>query len=103
MIGLKDAIKVAKDFIQEVYEKEEDLLLEAASLNQGEKNWYVSFSFPKKFAYVTKLQATLGLDRHVVYKTVKIDENGEVIGMEMGVPNYETEIKETETKQLEAA
>ncbi len=94
MIGLKSAIKVAKDFIYEVYEREEDLLLESASLNKDENIWYISFSLPRKFEPVNNLQVTLGLDRRVVYKTVKVDQEGEVLGMVMGVPNYESENKE---------
>lgn len=103
MIGLRDAIKIAKDFIYEVYEKKEDLLLESASFDKNENVWYVSFSLPRKFEPVNQLQLALGLDRRVIYKTVKIDDNGEVFSMEMGVPNYGLEINQTETKQLEAA
>ncbi|CAN5723140.1 hypothetical protein BH24ACI1_BH24ACI1_15710 [soil metagenome] len=101
MIGLKEAIKVAKDFINEVYEKQPDLLLESARLDKDEKIWSVSFSLPRKYEPINQLQVALGLNHRIVYKTVKIDENGEVTSMEMGVPGNEPEIREAEPKQLE--
>ncbi len=103
MIGLKDAIRIGKDFIYEVYDKNEGFLLEAASIAKDENIWYVSFSLPHKLVPVNQLQSALGLDRRVIYKTVKIDETGEVISMEMGVPNLESETGRTAEKQLEAA
>lgn len=101
MIELKEAINIAKSFVDEIYGKE-DSLLESAFFNENERVWYVSFSIPRKFSAVSKLQETLGFNRQIAFKTLKIDETGKVLSMEMDFPFQEIDSAQNEPKQLES-
>lgn len=82
MIGLKEAINIAKDFIIEMNGEQEDFQLEEISLSNDKKNWEVTYSYNKKIDSPNQLQMALGFKSRKAYKRVIIDgESKEIIGM----------------------
>jgi hypothetical protein len=79
MIELKKAIDIGKSFILDVYEKPEEVILDSA--NKSENNWLLKFRVPLKIQPINSLQNVLGINKRIFYKTVKVDENGDVIGI----------------------
>jgi hypothetical protein len=79
MIELKKAIDIGKSFILDVYEKPEEVILDSA--NKSENNWLLKFRVPLKIEPINSLQNVLGINKRIFYKTVKVDENGDVIGI----------------------
>lgn len=86
MIEIKDAVKIAKDFIIEFFDKPEKIQIEAFSLSDNKKYWNVTYSFWQKAEVINELQTILGITGSKVYKTIQINvENGEVVGMKTGI------------------
>ncbi len=79
MIEIKDAIKIGKEFILEVYENPDEVILDSAG--SDEKNWLIKFRLPLNIKPINSLQNVLGINKRIFYKTVKIDENGKVVGI----------------------
>jgi hypothetical protein len=79
MIELKKAIDIGKNFILDVYEKPEEVILDSA--NKSENYWLLKFRVPLNIKPINNLQNVLGINKRIFYKTVKLDENGEVIGV----------------------
>ena len=79
MIENKKAIKIGKDFLLEVYENSEDIILNSFSL--AENTWLVTFRVPLSIKPINSLQNVLGVNKRIFYKTVKIDEEGNVFGI----------------------
>ena len=87
MIGLKQAIERAKEFIIEMNGEQEDLQLESVKHFESNHIWRVIYSFWRGENSPNQLQTVLGINPNGrVYRTIDLnDVNGEVIGMEMGV------------------
>jgi hypothetical protein len=92
MIDLKEAIEKAKQFIIDLNGEQEKLQLEAAYLSRASNSWNVTYSFWRKEESPNQLQQILGINSRKIYKTIEIDaESGEVIGIQMGLPEKKTE------------
>ncbi len=79
MVEIKEAIKIGKNFIQEVYENSDEVMLDSAD---SRKNmWLVKFRVPISIKPINSLQNIIGINKRIFYKTVKIDEEGNVIGI----------------------
>jgi CBS domain containing-hemolysin-like protein len=72
MIELRDAIAKGKEFLLEVYGQPEEIILDSAK--SDDNCWLVKFRVP-----INSLQNVLGINKRIFYKTVKVDENGEII------------------------
>lgn len=82
MIELKDAMKIAKEFIIEINGEQEDFQLEEITMSNDKRNYEVTYSYNKKIDNPNQLQLALGLDARKAYKRVVIDrESKEVVGM----------------------
>lgn len=82
MIELKEAMKIAKNFIIDVNGEQENFQLEEILLSPDKKKWEVTYSYNKKIESPNQMQSVLGLDKRKAYKRVVIDnENKEIIGM----------------------
>ena len=79
MIEIKEAIKIGKEFLLEVYENPEEVVLNSVGLS--ENMWLVTFRVPLNVKPINSLQNILGVNKRIFYKTVKIDEKGNVIGI----------------------
>lgn len=89
MIELKKAITIAKEFISEVFEQSDEVILDSAK--SEENYWLVKFRVPLKIKPVNSLQNMLGINARIFYKTVKIDKKGKVIGiLDEDLPNHQT-------------
>ncbi len=78
MIEITDAIAKSKEFLLEVYQQPEDLMLD--SFRKSDENyWLIKFRVPLKIQPINSLQNVLGINKRIFYKTVKIDENGAVV------------------------
>ncbi len=81
MIDLKEAAKIAKDFIVDFDGEQENFRLESVLLSPDRKSWQVAYSYSKKIEELNNLQKALGLNERRVSKKVIIDnENKEIIG-----------------------
>jgi hypothetical protein len=79
MIEIKDAIKIGKDFLLEIYEKTpEEVVLN--SVGSFENMWLVTFRVYLNVKPINSLQNILGVNNRIFYKTVKIGEDGNVVG-----------------------
>lgn len=76
MIELKDAIAKGKDFLLEVYEKPEGIILDSAK--SDDNYWLVKFRVPLNMKPINSLQNALGINKRIFYKTVKVNENGNI-------------------------
>ena len=88
MIILKEATKIAKNFIIEMNGEQEDFQLEYVKHLESNGIWRVTYSFWRGENTPNQLQSILGIsaDRRL-YRTIDIkDENGEVVGMQIGTP-----------------
>ncbi len=94
MIDVKEAVKNAVDFMQNVLEEEKlhDLALEEVRLSDDEQYWYVTLGFTRHytipinsedaFAQLKKVIASEKVVRE--YKSLKVQaENGKVMSMEI--------------------
>ena len=82
MIGLKEAMEIAKNFIVEMNGEQENFQLEEITLSNDKKNWEVTYSYNKKIANPNQLQVALGFKAYRAYKRIVIDgETNEVVGM----------------------
>ncbi len=86
MIELRQAIEIAKKFIIEMNGEQEDLQLEYVRHLESDNTWRATYSFLRDESTPNQLQAVLGITRNGrIYRTIDIeDENGEVVGMQMG-------------------
>lgn len=84
MIGIKDAVTVAKDFVLNVYEANlPDLRLEEVGRSDDEKYWLVTLGYTQERTSLPQL-AKLMNPFERVYKTIKVDaEKGEAISMQI--------------------
>ena len=88
MVGIKEAVSAANQFINEVYSTTfPDLMLEEIARSEDDKYWLVTLGFTREATYRNALQAALGnasKERERVYKTIKVDvETGQPIAMQM--------------------
>lgn len=82
MIDLKEAMKIAKNFIIAESGDKHGFRLEEVYLDEDNKTWKVTYSFFQKINPLNQLQAALGLEERRVYRTVEVDrKKGEIIGM----------------------
>lgn len=79
MVELKDAITNGKAFIFEVFDKPEEIILDSA--NREDSYWLVKYRVLLNIKPLNGLQNVLGISKRIFYKTVKIDENGEIVGI----------------------
>ena len=79
MIELKKAINIGKEFLFEVLDKPEELILDSANLL--DEFWLIKFRVPLKVTPINSLQNVLGVNKRIFYKIVKIDEEGNVMGI----------------------
>lgn len=77
MIELKKAIANGKEFLNEIYGEPEEIILDSAK--PDDNYWLVTFRIPINVKPLNSLQNVLGINKRIFYKTVKIDENGEII------------------------
>jgi len=77
MIELKDAIAKGKEFLLEVYEQPEEIILDSAK--SDDNYWLMKFRVPLNMKPINSLQNALGINKRIFYKTVKVDENGNII------------------------
>ena len=94
MIGLKEAVKIAYDYLKDVYDGIEivnDLRLEEITRSEDEKFWFVTLGFwrskttaPANSKLNENLQTLLGSQFERVYKTIEIDANdGKAVGLKI--------------------
>lgn len=96
MIEIKEAIKIGKEFIREVYEDADEVILDSA--DSSNNNWSVKFRVPLSIKPINSLQNALGINKRIYYKTVKIDENGKITGVvDEDLPKVQTPEIQTET------
>ena len=79
MIELKKAINIGKEFLFEVLDKPEELILDSANLSDN--FWLIKFRVPLSVTPIHSLQNILGVNKRIFYKTVKIDDEGNVMGI----------------------
>ena len=77
MIELRDAIAKGKEFLLEVYGQPEEIILDSAK--SDDNCWLVKFRVPLNIKPINSLQNVHGINKRIFYKTVKVDENGEII------------------------
>lgn len=77
MIDIKEAVTKGKEILGEIYGQPEDLLFDSAKSYDNE--WLVKFRVPLNIKPVNSLQNVLGVNRRIFYKTVRFDQNGEII------------------------
>ena len=89
MIEIRDAIAKGKEILLDVYGQNEELLLESAKPN--ENYWLVKFRVPLNIKPINSLQNVLGINKRIFYKTVKINETGEIVEIiDEDMPQNET-------------
>ena len=59
MIDVKEAVKIATDYLKQLYEPTQlhDILLEEVALSDDEKYWYVTLGFSRPVASTNPMQA----------------------------------------------
>ena len=77
MIELKDAITKSKEFLFEVYEQPEEMILDSAK--SADNYWLIKFRVPLNIKPINSLQNVLGINKRIFYKTVKVDQEGNII------------------------
>lgn len=81
-MDLKNAMKVAKDFVADVSGDPENIQLEEVALSEDKSKIEVVYSFNKKLVNPNSLQKALGLEGFRSFKKVVIDSSSEeVLGM----------------------
>jgi hypothetical protein len=94
MIDVKEAVKIAKSHIAELYSDAEltDLLLEEVEISEDEKYWFITLGFympkfnPNKTNSLAELSKAIGGEQKYIYKykVFKINtETGKVLYMKM--------------------
>ena len=91
MIDVKEAVKIAIEDLQKLYESAElkDILLEEFALSDDEKYWYVTLGFSRQVDSKSPLSALLGKAEYNqeykrVYKEFQIDRaSGQVKSMKI--------------------
>ena len=87
MIGVKDAVKIAFQLFQELYDtrKFEDILLEEVEMAQDRSAWLVTVGFYRRMPSVNLVES-IGSKKYIrTYKTFHIDAaSGEMISMKQG-------------------
>lgn len=91
MVGIKEAVSAANQFVNEVYSNTfPDLMLEEITRSDDDKYWLITLGFTRESTYRTPLHAAMGTalkERERVYKTVKVDaETGQPIAMQIRKP-----------------
>ncbi len=83
MIGVKEAVKIASEFLSGIFEEIYDLRLEEVELSDKEDFWYITLSFKLR----TDPAALTGARQ---YKKVKINaDTGQVQSVKIRVPAQE--------------
>ncbi|CAN5367345.1 hypothetical protein BH20ACI1_BH20ACI1_15440 [soil metagenome] len=96
MVEIKEAIKIGKNFIQEVYENSDEVMLDSA--DSRENMWLIKFRVPISIKPINSLQNIIGINKRIFYKIVKIDEEGNVIGIaDDDLPTVQSSEIQTET------
>lgn len=82
MIGIKEAVNVAKDFVKNVFETDlPELSLEEVQRSDDDKFWLITVGFTRERNGLPQLAKVVNPYERV-YKTIKINaENGEAISM----------------------
>lgn len=87
MIGVKEAVKIAFQLFQELYDtrKFEDILLEEVEMAQDRTAWLVTVGFYRRMPSVNLVES-IGSKKYLrTYKTFRIDAvSGEMISMKKG-------------------
>lgn len=87
MIGVKEAVKIAFQLFQELYDtkKFEDILLEEVEMAQDRTVWRVTIGFYRRMPSVNLVES-IGSKKYVrTYKTFHIDAaTGDMIAMRQG-------------------
>jgi hypothetical protein len=87
MIGVKEAVKIAYQLFQELYDtrKFEDVLLEEVEMAKDRSAWQVTIGFYRRVPSVNLVES-IGSRKYVrTYKTFQIDAaSGEMISMKQG-------------------
>jgi hypothetical protein len=81
MLEIKDAISSAENTLKEIYKNPDEMLFESADLIEELNTWMITFRVPLKIKPVSQLQGILGIQNRIFHKTVKIDENGKILGI----------------------
>ncbi len=85
MIDVKEAVKISREYIQELYRADEirDLSLEEVEIAEDEKFWLVTIGFTKQMSQpLNPMEAMSGPKYARFYKELKIDsESGHVRSM----------------------
>lgn len=79
MIEIKEAVRIGKEILLEVYENPDEVVLNSVDLS--ENMWLVTFRVPLSIKPINSLQNVLGINKRIFYKTVKIDKEGNVLGI----------------------
>ncbi len=82
MIEIKEAVNVAKNFVQSVFEGElPELRLEEVDRSDDNKFWLITLGFTSEKKGISQLAKVINpLER--IYKTIKVDaEKGEAVSM----------------------
>ncbi len=80
MIGVKEAVRIARDYIYDLYDAKElpNLLLEEVELSADKRHWLVTFGFDTNSPAVTEEQVSISGISKIrpkfirAYKTIKI-------------------------------
>jgi hypothetical protein len=87
MIAVKEAVKIAFQLFEELYDtrKFEDVLLEAVEMAEDRSAWLVTVGFYRRMPSVNLVES-IGSRKYVrTYKTFHIDAaSGEMIAMKQG-------------------
>lgn len=87
MIGVKEAVKIAFQLFQELYDtkKFEDILLEEVEMAPDRTEWRVTVGFYRRMPSVNLVES-IGSKKYLrTYKTFHIDAaSGEMISMKQG-------------------
>ncbi len=96
MVEIKEAVKIGEEFLKEVYENADDIMFDSA--DSSDKIWSVKFRVPLSVKPINSLQNALGINKRIFYKTVKIDEDGNITGVtDEDLPKAQTPEIQTET------
>lgn len=95
MVEIKEAIKIGKNFIQEVYENSDEVILDSA--DSRENMWLIKFRVPLSVKPLNSLQNIIGINKRIFYKTVKIDEEGNIVAVADDLPTSQSSEIQTET------
>ena len=95
MVEITEAIKTGKKFINEVYENSDEVILDSA--DSDENIWLIKFRVPINIKPINSLQNIIGINKRIFYKTVKIDEEGKVIGIVDDLPKSQDSEIQSET------